>query len=186
MGTNTTNVWINNDYVMELPYHFDVLKLKEVVYQALGSSRNHQYEVNNFPYMQRIQKLLPLLGWRWNIYTFPPYRGLDVHVDARRRACINIPISGGEGSVTSFYQAKPKMTTVYDPQKILYNVQDDLEKIFEFTLSKPSLINNEAPHSAFAGSQERVIISWGLRDNIGFKEAKQIIADLADVVIAAD
>jgi hypothetical protein len=184
MGTNSTNALIDNDYVMELPVRLDVTKLKQIVDQALGTSTNHQYMITDYPYLQQVQKAIPILGWRWNIYKFPPHKGLDVHVDARRKACINIPISGYDTSVTSFFKEQTNMTTVYDPVKVLYNVQDSLEKVFSFTLRKPTLIRNTVPHSAYAGDETRVIISWGLCDNMDFFEAKQHIAALADVVIA--
>ncbi len=177
---------IDNDYVKELPVMLNMGKLKEIVNQAYGTSTNHQYMVTDYPYLQQIQKAIPILGWRWNIYKFQPNKGLGVHVDARRRACINIPISGFDTSVTTFYREQSNMATVYDPVKVLYNVQDSLEKVFSFTLRRPTLFRNTVPHSAYAGDEERVIISWGLRDNLGFFEAKQIIAALADVVIATD
>ena len=184
MGKGLREILIDNDYVMELPFSLDTTKLESVVNQALGTSTNHQYMVTDYQYLQQIQKAIPILGWRWNIYKFPPYKGLDVHVDARRKACINIPISGYDTSVTSFYKEQTNMVTVYDPKKVLYNVQDSLEKVFSFTLRRPTLIRNTVPHSAYAGDETRVIISWGLRDNMDFFEAKQRIAALADVVIA--
>ena len=184
MGICDTENLIDNDYIKELPIELDIEKLKDVVNKAYGTSRNHQYMVTDYPYLQQIQKAIPILGWRWNIYKFPPHKGLGVHIDARRKACINIPISGLNGSVTSFYREQDFMDTVYDPAKVLYNIQDSLEEVFSFTLRRPTLIRNTAPHSAYAGEEERVIISWGLRDDIGFFKAKLSIADLADVVIA--
>ncbi len=186
MDICTRETLIDNDYVKELPVQLDFNKLKDTVDKAYGSSKNHQYMVTDYPYLHRIQKAIPILGWRWNIYKFPPNKGLGVHVDARRRACINIPISGFDTSVTKFYREQNNMATVYDPVKVLYNIQDSLEEVFSFTLRRPTLFRNTVPHSAYAGNEERVIISWGLRDDLGFFEAKQIIADLADVVIAAD
>lgn len=184
MELRTRETLIDNDYVKELPVLLNINELKDIVDKAYGSSKNHQYMVMDYPYLQRIQKAIPILGWRWNIYKFPPHKGLGVHVDARRKACINIPIRGFDTSVTSFYREQSNMATVYDPVKVLYNVQDSLEEVFRFTLRRPTLIRNTVPHSAYAGDEERVIISWGLRDDIGFFEAKQAIADLADVVIA--
>lgn len=177
---------IDNEFIKELPIDLNMAKLKDIVDKAYGSSTNHQYMITDYPYLHKIQKAIPILGWRWNIYKFQPNKGLGVHVDARRRACINIPISGTDTSVTSFYRGRNGMATVYDPAKVLYNIQDQLEEVFRFTLRRPTLIRNTEPHSAYAGSEERVIISWGLRDDLGFFEAKEILADLADVVIAAD
>lgn len=171
-----------DDYIVELNWNIDYNRLRDIVNHAYGTTGNHQHLIETYPYLKEIQRQCPLLGQRWNIYKFPPYKGLGVHVDAKRLACINIPIEGSEESITRFYKPLAQMNKVYNEQRVLYDIQDSLEEVFNFTLKQPTLFNNTVPHSVQAGSKERVIISWGLQ-GVDFKQAK---AALADVVIATD
>lgn len=165
---------MHNEYVVELDWDIDYTQLKEVVASAYGTTRNHQHTIDAYPYLRQLQQQYPVLGHRWNIYKFAPYTGLGVHIDAKRKACVNIPIEGTEESVTSFYHVAQNMDRVYNEQRVLYEIQTPLEKVFSFTLKQPTLLNNAVPHSVQAGSKERVIISWGLQ-GVDFNQAKQCL-----------
>lgn len=166
---------IRNDYICELDLKFDTEYLSELIQK---SKRNkhlapHQFEINDDPYLSAYKKLYPFLSPIFNIYIFPPNRILPVHIDAARKVALNIPISGTEESLTSFYKSSEDMVMDYVPQKVLYRIDQPLEKVFEFSLRQSTLINNSIPHGVINGSKQRTIISWSIVPQYSFEDIVQ-------------
>jgi hypothetical protein len=111
----------------------------------------------------------------WNFYDFEPNRTLNCHIDSERSCALNIPLKGTSQSSTMFYNLPIDPALEYDHTRKLnwvnnYNKDD---KVFEFTLERPTLINNSIPHSVKNGPSRRIIISWSITKDINFEEAKE-------------
>lgn len=163
---------IDNEYVFELDVKFNIKELVSIINNLKPSGlRQHQqnavdYEYTNYLY----QKHNKILGSVWNYYLLKPQTGFPTHIDAKRTATLNIPIYGHYGSTTAFYEM-PKGELVYSDKLIGYEFDSDVKETFRFTLTKPSFVRIDAPHSVMAGKQHRLILSWGLV--VDFDEAKR-------------
>lgn len=162
---------IDNSCVFELDLEFN---LTEMILCSINSTSkpgllSHQRLVEDFDYFLQLQKRIPILGSIWNVYNFKPDFLLDVHTDSHRTAALNIPLLGGEDSVTKFYKNQNIETTYVQNQNI-NRITDILEEEFSFTLTKPAIIKTDIPHSIKVGKSHRLIVSWGL--TCSFEEAK--------------
>lgn len=164
---------INNDYVAELKLDFDINNLINIAGNSTNRSnyKKHQFHVEENIYLKNIQNEFPILGLSWNFYNFLPGKGIDVHIDSARTCALNIPLSGSEDSLTTFYEFKENMSRHYHEAGMLYYITDVLNVAFEFRLLKPTIIRTDVPHSVKAGKVPRSIISWGIH-KLNFFEAK--------------
>jgi hypothetical protein len=161
---------IDNEYVFELDAIFDTKELISIINNLKVSGlRQHQQNAVDYEYTNCLfQKHKKILGSVWNYYLLTPYSGFRKHIDAKRTATLNIPLYGHDGSATTFYKM-PTGSLEYNDKMIAYNVDDEVEETFSFTLTNPSFVNVTEPHSVKSGSQERLILSWGLV--VDFEEA---------------
>lgn len=162
---------IDNQYVFELDLELD---LTEMIFCSIKSNPkknflSHQRSVEDFDYFLKLQKKIPILGSIWNVYNFKPGYLLDVHTDSHRTATLNIPLLGGEDSITKFYENQ-NIESIYIESRNINQVKNKLDEKFSFTLTKPTIIKTDIPHSIKVGESHRLIISWGLI--CGFEEAK--------------
>jgi hypothetical protein len=154
---------IDNEFVFELDLKFnrqEMIRCSKFV-SAENSLMPHQRSVEDFDYFLKIQKEIPILGSVWNVYDFRPGFLLDVHVDSARTSTLNIPLLGGEDSVTKFYE-NSITESVYVEKQRLHQIKNDVTEKFNFTLVRPSIIRTDVPHSIKVGKSHRLIISWGL------------------------
>lgn len=169
----------SNEYVQELTLDWDLAYIRELTlrlqYARIANRPIHHRSVDQDPYLMSIQRKLPILSSTWNIYTFYPDIGVEPHVDGGRKCAVNIPVKNCESSSTIFY----KQTTVdsrVDQDRILCSVSGTLEPVWQFTLTRPTLINTEQPHSVTVGGLEpRVVFSWTVKD-LSFESAKAHIS----------
>jgi hypothetical protein len=163
---------IDNEYVFELDVIFDTKQLISIINNLKVSGlRHHQQNAVDYEYTNYLfQKHKKILGSVWNFYFLKPQTGFPTHIDAKRTATLNIPLLGHQGSITTFYEM-PTDELVYSDKLIGYEFESTVNKTFEFTLTKPSFVRVDAPHSVMAGKQHRLIISWGLA--VSFNEAKE-------------
>lgn len=169
---------IDNDYVFEVNIEFDINEFELIINNLkLSGLRAHQQKAEDYEYTNQVyQKHHKVLGNIWNYYLLKPNTGFPIHIDARRTAALNIPIYGSTGSVTKFYEM-PDEELIYNDRLIAYQFQNNVEEKFEFTLTKPSVIRVNVPHSVMAGNEHRLIISWGL--NTDLPNAKQYFNEYA-------
>lgn len=171
---------IDNEYVFETNLELDVAYLSKLKNKT-AFLKDHQNIVGDDPYLQSIQKQFPFLSTVWNVYDVSRFTKLMPHVDAQRKAALNIPLFGSDGSTTSFYKNSNDYEYVYDDSKILHWVHGQLAPDFSFTLLRPTLINNSAIHSMTNGSNRRAILSWSVVEGISFEEAKQLLKESLNV-----
>jgi len=169
---------IDNQYVFELDIKFN---LTEMIFCSINSKTkkgllSHQRSVKDFDYFLQLQKKIPILGSIWNVYNFKSEFVLDVHTDSHRTAALNIPLLGGEDSVTKFYKNQNIKSTYIENQNI-NQITEELEETFYFTLTKPAIIKADVPHSIKVGKSHRLIISWGL--TCDFDTAKTYFKDFS-------
>jgi hypothetical protein len=162
---------IDNEYVFELSTIFDTTEFISIIDNLKPSGlRSHQQYAIDYNYTNQLyQKHKSILGNIWNYYLLKPNTGFPVHIDAKRTATLNIPLYGHQGSVTSFYEM-PTGNLTYSDKLIGYEFENNVNKTFEFTLTTPSFVRVNVPHSIMAGKQHRLILSWGLVCD--FDEAK--------------
>lgn len=163
---------IDNEYVFELDIKFNTTSLISIINNLkISGLRQHQQNAVDYEYTNHLfQKHNTILGNVWNFYLLKPQTGFPPHIDARRTATLNIPLYGHYGSTTTFYEM-PTDELVYSDKLIYYEFESTVNKTFEFTLTKPSFVRIDAPHSVMAGKQHRLIISWGL--TVSFNKAKE-------------
>ena len=171
---------IDNDYVFEISEILDTEKLLTIALNAKNdvTLKKHQFDINQDPYLQDIQKKFPILGRTWNFYSFLPYQGIDPHIDARRTCALNIPLKGSENSLTTFYHPEDNMEKEYSDRGVLYYIKKPLEIAYQFTLTKPALIKTSVPHSVRAGFSPRSIISWGIHE-LDFSQSKKFFQSMS-------
>jgi hypothetical protein len=167
---------IDNDYIYELDIDFDIRYLLNLItkYKQDTTLLKHQRLVANDQYLTGIKNKFQILSPIWNFYDFEPNRVLNCHIDSERSCALNIPLTGTLQSSTIFYNL-PKLANLdYDDTRKLnwVNGCTDNDKIFEFTLSRPTLIKNSIPHSVKNGPSRRIILSWSITKDISFEEAK--------------
>jgi hypothetical protein len=172
---------IDNDYILELNLEFNLIKM--IRFATKSKSKKdllpHQRLVEDFDYLAQIQKKIPILGTIWNVYNFKSNYLLDTHIDSHRTATLNIPLLGGEDSVTKFYKNQNVESTYIKNQNINL-ITDKLEETFRFTLVRPTVIKTDVPHSIKVGKSDRLSISWGLV--CSFDEAKNYFKYQSDKI----
>lgn len=154
---------IYNDFILELNLKLDKKKL----FQAIVSSNRspqlqpHQRKVAESEYLNKVKQEIPILGSLYNIYDFPPNFCLKTHIDSARIATLNIPLLGGKDSITKIYESNFSHKKYVSYQR-LHLIEEDLEEIFNFTLTKPTIMRTDIPHSVQTGKERRLVLSWGL------------------------
>jgi len=163
---------IDNEYVFELDLEFNTNQFVSIINNLKPSGlRSHQQKAEDYEYTNNIyRKHHKLLGNVWNYYLLKPQTGFPTHIDAKRNATLNIPIYGSVGSTTKFYEM-PKDELVYNDRLIGYEFENNVKETFSFTLTKPSFVRVNVPHSVMSGDEHRLIISWGLV--VDFDNAKK-------------
>ena len=168
---------INNDYICELDINFDNRYLLDLVnkYKQSTTLLKHQRLVEADNYLSSIKTKFEILSPIWNFYDFEPNRVLDCHIDSARSCALNIPLTGTIGSSTIFYNLPETANLEYDDTRKLNWVKgcSDNNKVFEFTLTRPTLIKNNVPHSVTNGPSRRIILSWSITKDITFEEARE-------------
>lgn len=167
---------INNDCILELDLEFDLIKLIRFATKSRPKKDllSHQRLTEDFDYLVQIRKKIPILGSIWNVYDFKPDYLLDIHTDSHRTATLNIPLLGGEDSITKFYENQ-NIESTYVESRNINQITSKLDEKFSFTLTRPTVIKTDIPHSIKVGKSHRLIISWGLTCN--FDEAKNYFND---------
>lgn len=162
---------IDNRYVFEVDFKFNLTEMIRCSITSIPKKNllPHQRSVEDFDYFLQLQKDIPVLGSIWNVYNFKPNFLLDIHTDSHRTAALNIPLIGGEDSITKFYKDQ-NIRSTYIENKNINQITDRLEETFSFTLTRPAIIKTNVPHSIKVGKSHRLIISWGLICD--FDEAK--------------
>lgn len=170
---------IDNEFIFETGLTFDSAYLLDLVTRSITykNTKQHQRLVKDDPYLDSIKQQIPVLSSIWNFYKIEPYAGIPVHVDAQRNCALNIPLQGTDQSLTSFYKSVGPENLVYDSTKVLHWAKHDLEKIFEFSLTQPTLIKNNVPHGVINGPHRRIILSWSINLDLSFEQAKLIFKD---------
>lgn len=172
---------INNEYAYEIDFDFDLGYLEKLITNSIKNTdlKRHQRLVANDAYLNSLKEKFPLLSSLWNFYNIVPFYHLQPHIDSARNCALNIPIIGTKGSTTIFYKTKPDLALRYDKDRVLNWVDDDLEKVFEFELTKPTLIKNDIPHAVVNGPFKRMILSWSISLDYSFEEAKEFFQNNA-------
>lgn len=165
---------MKNNYVFELDWlEFDYDALYRVCTTPPERDSGilpYQRHVDSDPYMKAVQEQYPFLGKLFNIYSVR--NSLPVHIDAKRKSVVNIPVRNTSDSSTIWYEMEDKMMTVYDASKVAHIVQNPLKEIYRHTLNVPTLIDVTIPHSVENRSSEpRITISWGISDKIEYEQA---------------
>lgn len=168
---------IDNEFIFETEYTFNTVYLLDLVKQSIAhkNTKQHQRLVKDDLYLTSIRQQLPILSSIWNFYKIEPYADIPVHIDAQRNCAFNIPLQGTDQSATAFYESVGPENLVYDPTRVLHWAKHDLEKVFEFSLSQPTLIKNDVPHGVINGPHQRIILSWSINKDFTFEQAKIII-----------
>lgn len=130
----------------------------------------HQRRVSDDPYMSSLREKYPFLGSIFNIYYIK--NGLPIHIDAKRKCALNIPIRNCEFSDTIWWKSIEEEKLQYDYTKVAHIVENSVEEIYRSTLSVPTLINTTIPHSVVnRGSGVRITISWGITWETDYEQA---------------
>lgn len=173
---------IDNEYAYTLPaIHFDLDKIKEIVAATVGIQipglASHQRPVENSSYLSNIKKQYPFLSDLYNIYNTSQNYITPVHTDALRNCALNVPIVNTENSHTVFYKFVGEEQTRFIRRRVYNLVESDIEEVFRFTLSEPTLINTKVPHGVLDhGSDTRIIMSWSISNNYTFAETKKLLS----------
>lgn len=172
---------IDNPCVYELALNLDQNYIKNLVLkQQFAKTQGllgHQRLVKEDAYLNALKEKMPFLSSYYNIYTTAPGGEIILHTDAKRNCALNIPIVNTEGSKTSFYEFAEEPKLVYNEKFAYQEIRSKVNEIFSFTLDKPTLINNAIPHSVkHNGKGSRVILSWSVKQEFSFLQAKELIA----------
>lgn len=165
---------MRTDYFFELDWmELDYDSLYQVCLSPSKESRKllpHQRYVSDDKYMQAIRDKYPFMGSLFNIYFIK--NGLPIHIDAKRKCALNIPVKNTQDSSTIWYHNSDTIKTEYDPQMVVHTVKTTVNEECRMTLSKPTLMKIDVPHSVENKSREpRVTISWALPMDIDYEEA---------------
>ena len=171
---------IDNDYVYETNLGVDLDYFKNLALSKQNKNveglMNHQRLVKDDPYMESIRKQYPFLSNMYNIYTTREFNSMPIHIDAKRKCAINIPIQNTETSDTIFYELSGIPELEHVPKFVYHLVKSTAVEVFRFSLLKPTLINNSVPHSVVnSTNKERIIISWSISDQYDFDKVKNIL-----------
>ena len=170
---------IDNEYVKEINLNLDydyISKLvKQKQFETLEGRASHHRNVLDDDYMTSIHEKFPCLSQTYNIYTMTSGIGFPIHIDAKRKCTLNIPISGTEYSETIFYNCIGVPNLEFDPNRIYNEVKSEVEETFRFTLLRPVLFNTTVPHKVeLQEGYERVILSWSFNPEYDFEMAKEL------------
>jgi hypothetical protein len=170
---------IDNNYIKELDidldyeYIYNLVKQKQ--FETLEGRASHHRNVFDDPYMTNIHEKFPFLSQTYNIYTMTSGIGFPIHIDAKRKCTLNIPIIGTEYSETIFYKCIGIPELKFDPSRIYNEVTSGVEETFRFTLVRPVLFNTTIPHKVeLQDGHERVILSWSLNPEYDFEMSKRL------------
>lgn len=163
---------MNNDYICELKIDLNFTEVEANSTEL----KSHQRLVKDNHSLAELHSKFPFLGSIYNIYVFPPKQGLPIHIDSARKCAINIPISNTLESATIFYKLEDPIILEHVEDRVYDKILSDSTEIFRFTLKMPTLINNTIAHSAINYSDSpRIVLSWGLKNNIDFNLAKEML-----------
>ena len=167
---------ISNEFITELDIPLDYDILLEIAKSIVSTDKpkSHQHKVEEYEYFKLLKSKISIFSSKWNFYYYPPHSGLLPHIDARRKATLNIPISGAEESTITYYKCEDKiLDTTFVPEQVLYNINNNnLKPIYSFKLIHPTLIRTDIPHSVIAGDIERTIISWSMSPDVTYEQAR--------------
>lgn len=165
----------NNAYICELDINFDIEYLLNLIsnYKKDTTLLKHQRLVSADEYLTSLKNKFQILSPVWNFYDFEPNRILNCHIDSERSCALNIPLRGTNQSSTIFYNLPNNANLEYDDTRKLNWIDGctESDKVFEFTLTRPTLIKNSIPHSVTNGPVRRTIMSWSITKDITFEEA---------------
>lgn len=167
-----------NNIIYEPEINLDLKKIREIVFESQfifdeTANASHHRNVSNYQYLQEIKSQYNFLSDTYNIYTLPGKTNIPLHVDALRSAALNIPIKNTEDSETIFYKYSQEAVLEYDSKNIFFRIKSDVDEIYRFTLTKPTLINNSIPHMVVNNSSSsRVILSWSINKEFKFEHAR--------------
>lgn len=168
---------LNNNFAYELELYLDKEHLAKIALDPNPKTEGilpHQRLVELDPYMSYLQKKFSFLSSMYNVYDCRPGVNIPLHVDAARDCAFNIPITGTEDSHTIFYKFKEAESSDYLSSRVYNVIKSSVEEDFRFTLRRPTLINNSVPHEVINGNNRRVIISWSVKKNYSFAQAKEL------------
>ena len=167
----------NNTFICELDIDVDNDEFIKIINSTDKNEQvRYHRSADDYSYTRSIRSKFPLLGKIFNIYVSVPFSKFNLHVDAHRKSALNFPIRGTEESVTRFYSKKNFYNNQYNEKFLRYDIYDPLSLEFEFTLSKPTLINNTYPHEMVNGKNYRLVISWGLEKD--FESSKHELSQI--------
>ena len=171
---------IDNQYIYELDINLDLDYIAQLVkktqYSRIPGIPRHHRRVVEDPYLTSVLTKYPFLNPIYNVYSTQPLNNIEVHVDAKRQCALNVPIENTEGSHTIFYEYNSTPDLTYDDKRVYYKISSPVTETFRFTLTRPVLINNTVPHSVeHTGPNTRLILSWGIRQDVSFEDAKRLI-----------
>jgi hypothetical protein len=163
---------MNNEYICELNIDLTVTD----VGTSVDGLKPHQRLVKDNPSLTALREKFPFLGSIYNIYVFPGRQGLPIHIDSARKCAINIPIANTLDSTTIFYKLSEPVVLEHIKERTYNKVLSEKTEVFRFTLERPTLINNAVAHSAMNYSDNpRIVLSWGLNNDIDFNTAKELL-----------
>lgn len=168
---------LNNDFAYELDLYLDKDQLTKLALDpnpVIEGILPHQRLVELDPYMTYLKEKFPFLSSMYNVYDCRPGIHIPLHVDAARDCAFNIPITGTEDSHTVFYKFKENENSEFLSSRVYNVVKSAVEEDFRFTLRRPTLINNSVPHEVINGNHRRVIISWSVKKDYSFAQAKEL------------
>jgi len=180
---------LNNNFAYELEIYLDIEHLTKIALDPnpmIEGILPHQRLAELDPYMTYLKTKFPFLSSMYNVYDCRPGINIPLHVDSARDCAFNIPITGTEDSHTIFYKYKETENSEFLPSRVYNVIKSSVEEDFRFTLRRPTLINNSVPHEVINGNHRRVIISWSVKKDYSFTEAKELFkkALSADAVIS--
>jgi len=173
-------------YIYEPKLNLDYDYLKNLVLgekdKALSKKTVNNVEHHRFveddEYMTLIYNRFPFLSNKYNVYKTHDMRPIPLHIDSLRKSAFNIPILNTEKSSTVFYQPDEELDLEHVPSRVYDLIKSKVTETFRFTLTKPTLINNSIPHMVINRSPLRVIISWSVKLEYSFEDAKQMFREI--------
>lgn len=171
---------INNNYAFSPEIDFDINKIRQIVLSNLNVSipgmASHHRLVETSDYLMSLRNKFPFLGSVYNIYATSQSYITPIHIDAARNCALNIPIINTENSHTVFYKLLSPLESKKIEERIYHLINSDVEEVFRFTLTKPTLINTKAPHGVFdSGNSTRIILSWSVLDSYNYFDVRKLL-----------
>lgn len=177
MVSDAGTVYLMNDLIHFPDMDLNIARIKGIVFDNQFNfpeeAARHHRRVDDHPYLKSIREEYPFLSSVYNVYTVMPGEGLPLHIDAKRKASFNIPVSGTAGTSTIFYKPIGEVVTEYDNVLVANRVISPVEELFRFTLSQPMFIDTTVPHEVINPSDyPRVTLSWGVDDRYTLNDIK--------------